>query len=201
MRPKLRLLKQYGYWSIIGDSFKKKCGKRTEYYVLAECVCGSKVDVKVNNLIQGASSSCGCKTSSRTHGLSKSPIYPSWNKMMQRCYNPQEMAYRYYGARGITVCPEWHKFDSFIAWGIHGWKKGLQIDRYPNNDGNYEPSNCIWSTPKENARRKRNVKLNMGFAKEIKYIHKSGFSMSMIAIAYGVSKRAIFDVVNNQTWV
>lgn len=66
--------------------------------------------------------------------------------MMQRCKNKNDI---HYGGRGITVCQEWLNFENFYNWSINnGYKIGLTIDRI-NNDGNYEPKNCRWTTRKE----------------------------------------------------
>jgi hypothetical protein len=64
-------------------------------------------------------------------------------------------SYKYYGARGITVCDEWIKPEPFLEWALaNGYRDDLQIDRI-DPDGNYEPTNCRWVTPKENANNRR----------------------------------------------
>jgi hypothetical protein len=70
--------------------------------------------------------------------------------MRQRCMNPNNAKYHRYGGRGIKICKRWNKFENFIEDMSSTWRKGLSIDR-KDNDGNYEPNNCKWSTPKEQA--------------------------------------------------
>lgn len=78
-----------------------------------------------------------------------SPTYSSWAGMLTRCTNPNYQDWKYYGGKGITVCQEWR--ESFAAFlrdmGIR--PKGKTLDRFPNNQGNYEPNNCRWATPFE----------------------------------------------------
>jgi len=80
--------------------------------------------------------------------------YKSWAQMMQRCYNPKHPNYHNYGGRGITVAQRWHTFFQFLA-DMGKRPAGTTIDRYPNNDGNYEPSNCRWATDIQQHRNRR----------------------------------------------
>lgn len=91
-----------------------------------------------------------------------------YHDMINRCYSPKRHNYKYYGARGITVCDEWldsekvpeeHNatkgYISFKEWALtHGYKEGLSIDRI-DNEGNYCPENCRWITMKEQSVNKR----------------------------------------------
>lgn len=84
------------------------------------------------------------------HGLCDTRIYRIWKNMKQRCYNPKNPRYNFYGKIGVKVCDEWkNNFISFYKWSIeNGYQDNLTIDRIDVN-GNYEPSNCRWITNKE----------------------------------------------------
>lgn len=82
-----------------------------------------------------------------------SPTYISWRAMVQRCTYPKNNRYANYGGRGIQVCAEWVFFENFLR-DMGERPIGTSLDRR-DNDGNYEPSNCRWSTPKEQSNNRR----------------------------------------------
>lgn len=85
-------------------------------------------------------------------------LYNVWATMLHRCEDPKREKFKDYGMRGIKVCDEWHDPNTFMDWAeTSGYKDGLQLDRI-NNDGDYEPANCRWATPKENSRHTRRTK-------------------------------------------
>lgn len=112
------------------------------------CDCGKTTIVNTRDLRLGRVRSCGCLM--KKHGLSKThPLYQVWLSMRERCNNPKCKGYPNYGGRGIKVDPLWSSFERFVA-DMGERPKGHSLDR-KDNDGNYTPSNCKWSTPQEQA--------------------------------------------------
>jgi len=132
------------------------------------CDCGTTKTINGYRVRVGESTSCGCfrrdagalrGASSRTHGKSGSPTYMTWQSMLERCENKRHDAYADYGGRGIKVCERWHLFADFYE-DMGERPSGLTLDRYPDKNGNYEPSNCRWATWNEQARNRRgNVRI------------------------------------------
>lgn len=129
------------------------------------CDCGHRKIVAGASLVHGATKSCGClarelaKDRFTTHGSWRSPEYASWDGMVQRCTNPKHPKWEYYGGRGITVCERWRTFAHFLQ-DMGQRPIGATLDRFPNNNGNYEPGNCRWASYIEqhnNTRRQRFV--------------------------------------------
>ena len=141
---------------------RTKCG---EVKYLCRCDCGNTKIVAGTSLRYGSTKSCGCllseSTKARTfkHGLTNHPLYKIWSGIIQRCHKETDTAYKYYGARGITVCDEWRNdAEAFIKWSLeNGWREGLEIDRIDNYKG-YSPDNCRYVTHKENMNNQRRSK-------------------------------------------
>jgi hypothetical protein len=76
--------------------------------------------------------------------------------MRERCRNPRFVHFKYYGGRGIRVCWQWESFDQFLA-DMGPRPPGTTLDRIDVN-GNYEPANCRWATPVEQARNRRTAR-------------------------------------------
>lgn len=92
---------------------------------------------------------------------SGSRAYYAWRSMLSRCRNPQNAAYKHYGGRGISVCPQWFNYDRFYE-DMGEAPPNLTLDRI-DTDGNYCPENCRWATVTEqlnNQRRNRVVELD-----------------------------------------
>lgn len=143
-----------GNWLVL--SKRPSIGRRGNW--LCRCLgCGLEKEVLTQNLrpTSGGCKSCGQKGKHSTHGLSKHPLYPIWNSMMQRCYNPKCNAYEYYGGRGLAVDVEWHDVSVFIK-DMFPRPSGHTLERVDNTRG-YSKDNCIWVTQEENNRNRECV--------------------------------------------
>ena len=149
--------------TVIGE-----CGRTTDRHILWECrcECGNIVNVSSRDLVAGHTKSCGClqrETISRIrykHGDRDSRLYSVWKTMKKRCENSNHKDYKWYGAKGVSVCDDWHDYRVFKEWAINnGYDENAErgqctIDRI-NPYGNYEPNNCRWVTMAEQAKNKR----------------------------------------------
>lgn len=137
------------------------------------CDCGNTVTVFASNLKQGATTSCGCRVKeiaavlNATHNESATRLYDIWHTMKQRCGNPNATAYERYGGTGITIYREWNTYENFAKWATdNGYQDDLTLDRIDGSKG-YEPSNCRWATPKEQARNRKSNRLIIYNGKQI----------------------------------
>ncbi len=136
------------------------------------------------------------------HHMSGSSEYIAWRHMKNRCSNPNDKWYHRYGGRGIKVYRCWEK--SFIKFYNDMGKKPFpkaQIDRI-NNDGNYEPSNCRWATPKQNSRNTVRTKLSIEIAREIREFSKQYKELRYYQIAkiFRINQQHIRHIILNMVW-
>jgi len=154
----------FGYLTAQWPAGKAKWG--TSW--LCSCDCGRLTVALLNNLGR-KTISCGCvrrklsaqRTTKHGHTINHKPsrTHCLWTHMLGRCENPKHQFFRNYGGRGIKACERWrgeHGFENFLA-DMGERPTGMSLDRFPNNNGNYEPGNCRWATRKQQAANKRPI--------------------------------------------
>jgi hypothetical protein len=153
----------YGNLIVIAHSHSVFRNPRQGYsqFWTCQCFCGEVKTVLSENLTTGNTTSCGCLSSrnniqnvSKTHGLSKTSLYKTWHGMLQRCSNPKNISYKYYGGRGIKVCESWKKFENFYNDMGNKSSENLSLDRVDSN-GDYSKENCRWTDWKTQANNRR----------------------------------------------
>lgn len=168
---------KFGRLTVIGIA---DTGTRKTYWV-CQCDCGNTKTVRSDSLQEGRIKSCGClkreqdkknltvtdakkKFLDRGYKVGGTRLYQIWVGLKGRCFNIHNARYQRYGGRGISVCDEWRNdFSAFHDWAIsNGYADDLTIDRI-NNDGDYCPENCRWTTVKEQCRnRSSNINITIG---------------------------------------
>ncbi len=132
------------------------------------------------------------------HNLGGTPTYATWYGMIDRCINPSNISYKYYGGRGISVCEEWLNIAKFVEdMGIR--PDGMTLDRIDRN-GNYCLSNCKWSDVLEQQRNKSNVRLNKNLADQMRKMHIDGVKQKKIADIFGVDCGRVSMIISGKMW-
>lgn len=151
---------------IAGQQFGRLCvaepaRRYGKHAWLCYCVCGNYIIVPTQWLKTGDALSCGClkreyyKHELITHGMSSTATYRSWYGMRTRCSNPNQIRFKYYGGRGVSVCKRWKQFENFLA-DMGERPPGMTLDRIKNHL-HYTPDNCRWATPKEQRANRRSI--------------------------------------------
>lgn len=157
----------YGRLTIVGEE------GRTRDKHKCVCLCGNVVYVALNALKSGNTKSCGCLRKEmvsarfKKHGMVNTPEYTSWQLMKDRCYNPSNKTFKYYGGAGVKVCKRWrNSFQNFLF--DMGMKPSLShsIDRI-NGAKIYSVKNCRWASKTEQARNRGNT-LKVTFRNELR---------------------------------
>jgi hypothetical protein len=161
---------KFGKLTVIkrGDNYITPSGKPVTMW-LCNCECDNEITTAGYSLTSGKTASCGCfgkeqrLKSNTKHGLSHSRINSIYRNMKSRCYNPNTPKYHNHGGRGISVCDEWLDKEqgliNFYEWAMqNNYSDNLTLDRIDNN-GNYNPHNCKWSTYEEQNFNRRNNRL------------------------------------------
>jgi len=161
------------------SELRGKSSPRYETRLLCRCVCGKTKWFPKYAVMHDRIKSCGCITASVKHGGTNTRLYNIWCGIKRRCNVPTSPMYRYYGARGIRICPEWeHDFAAFRDWSmLNGYEESLTIDRV-DVDGGYSPFNCRWATYAQQARNKRSNHRETAYGKTL--------TLSEWEYAYGI---------------
>lgn len=171
---------------------------------ICQCDCGNQKSIRSDLLNNGTTKSCGCLRSDvvrkrvSSHGHTNNPLYKTWMDMIYRCYNKDRKGYQHWGGRGITVCDRWlgdNGFDNFLE-DMGERPKGMTLDRYPNNNGNYEPSNCRWATSIEQANNKR----KRFSSDDIRKIRSIKIGSIKLAKILGVGQATVFNIRSRRTY-
>lgn len=179
---------------IVVSQYEKR-NENGELLWVCKCDCGNTRLSISGSLVHGGNKSCGiCKITYVRRGESNKRLFVIWSGMIARCYNKNSYSYIWYGAKGISVCDEW-KLDymSFKRWSeMSGYSDDLTIDRFPNKSGNYEPSNCRWSTMKEQQNNRSNNKT---------YEHNGvKLTVSQLSDKYNLSMSCIYQRIKKLGW-
>lgn len=154
---------RFGRLEVLGRAAATPGNRGARWY--CKCDCGSETISRSDALKNGRAKSCGCHRAemggkhvasmNTTHGFCGTPEYRVWRAMKDRCLNSSSSSYSDYGGRGICVCRRWlDSFENFLA-DMGPRPDGTSIERL-DNDGNYEPHNCVWADRKTQNRNKRN---------------------------------------------
>lgn len=157
-----------------GDRVLLEDAHSTKQKVLCRCKCGREAKVTHGAMRSGKNQRCRtCASANRntSHGDSRPKehnnhrIYIIYRGFRARCNNPNAHEYERYGGRGIRVCDEWQdSYEAFREWALrNGYSDHLTLDRHPNIDGDYEPTNCRWATDVEQGRNRTNNRLICAF--------------------------------------
>jgi len=169
-------------------------------FVLVECPkCKKQFESNFYNVRNGKVTQC-VDCGHITHGKSKTRLYRIWAGMKARCYNENDTAYTWYGAKGVKVCKKWkNDFPKFEKWALkNGYTDKLTIDRIDSRE-NYRPKNCQWLTQSENSKKSiKNPKrvVSIDDASEICEAYATGlFTMLEISKFFPITRRGVGRII------
>lgn len=150
---------KFGRLTVVSPATRTAKSRSARWFM--RCDCGNETISNIYNLLNGHSKSCGCLqiTSRLKHGYRRGGEnrreYSSWYHMKDRCLNPGNMSYQYYGGRGLGVCDRWlGSFENFLSDMGPAPSPHHTLERKDNLLG-YCPDNCVWATRKQQSRNTR----------------------------------------------
>lgn len=189
---------------VVKFRYKNKTKKRPQW--ICKCDCGNWHLANGGDLRSGDTRSCGCymmdvltTIERKTHGMTSSREYKSWESMRQRCNNPKDKSYNHYGGRGISICERWNSFEAFYE-DMGDKPDGTHtIDRI-NVNGNYTPGNCRWATQSTQQQNRRNNVMNPVMVRKIRKMFTAGKTHKQIADHFNIATMNIYHLLNGKTW-
>lgn len=172
-------------------------GKFRTKYCLCKCSCGKLTMVNTRGIRSQRIKSCGCWKSeidsekahimgkaNYRHGESRSRIYKIWDKMRDRCDNPNAKSYQHYGGRGITYNPRWNDFEAFYEDMKDGYADNLTLERLSVH-GDYTKENCTW-VPNEDQAWNRTTTVYITFKGK-------DYNFKELSAMTGIPRRALYQ--------
>lgn len=128
-------------------------------YALYRCHCGTKKAFRPSDLARNGTTDCGCQWEQKGLTAREPYTYKSYTAMVRRCQDENHPWFHAYGGRGISVYFDWLGPGGFVQFFKDMGRRpvGLSLDREQVN-GNYEPGNCRWATPKMQTQNRRKKK-------------------------------------------
>lgn len=159
---------KFNHLEVVSKS--KKTNKWNATFWKCKCDCGNYTEVRTGHLNSGSVKSCGCKIGLMRHAIKgdEAPEYRSWLAMKQRCYNSNNVSFKHYGGRGITVCEKWiNSYKTFYEDMGERPNKNYSLDRIDVNEG-YNPENCRWA---DRTTQSRNTRIDKSTASGYKGVN------------------------------
>lgn len=194
----------YGYLTVLSQNTDKNPEDEQRYWN-CKCVCGTIIVLSTSNLHRKNKSgkSCGCKNKKYVkHGLAGNRFYNIWRDIKKRCYNKNCRAYKWYGARGITLYEPWINDPvSFVDYvsKLENYDDEFTLDRIDNYKG-YEPGNLRWASHATQAQNQRNNKLIFEDVRDIRELAKY-ISRKEIANIYKIHLSTVHLILKNKHWI
>lgn len=157
IRHKYKRNDKFHFLTLLENPYKQWINNEYRICVKCKCDCGKIINIICRGWQKLGSKSCGCyvpKTIKHGHRATKckSNIYYIWSGVKGRCLNPKNKGYKWYSAKGVTLCNEWLDFVNFEKWAVQSkYEKGLTLNRI-DSDKNYCPENCNWMSRADNTR-------------------------------------------------